>query len=254
MTHDQDKPYRHSVRLPRYDYRQAGAYFVTMCAKDGDLVLDDAIITGIILDVWASLPGWFPTMALDEFAVMPNHVHLIVWLQSTGLATAGAENTSVTATMVASEGLSPGIIVPTACVLTGDEVCWTSWANPAAVQWVLPEPEQTNLTPLLGDVIGAFKSLVFMVYLDWIEQNAPERRAKFWQRNYYEHVIRNDRELNAIRQYIRDNPENWPIDRDNPQNTLDLRSAGQVGDYMTDVAAVAVDQWAGASPAPTRCL
>ena len=68
----------------------------------------------------------------------------------------------------------------------------------------------------MGDVIGAFKSLVFAVYLDWIERNDPARRAKFWQRSYFEHIIRNERELKAIRQYITDNPVRWEWDTYNP--------------------------------------
>jgi REP element-mobilizing transposase RayT len=65
-------------------------------------------------------------------------------------------------------------------------------------------------------VVGAFKSLAFKAYMDWIRVNDPTRRAKFWQRNYYEHIIRNDRELQAIRQYICDNPLNWEQDQENP--------------------------------------
>ena len=43
-------------------------------------------------------------------------------------------------------------------------------------------------------------------------------RGRLWQRNYYEHIIRNQRELNAIRQYIIDNPAKWPEDRENPES------------------------------------
>jgi len=70
----------------------------------------------------------------------------------------------------------------------------------------------------LGDVIGAFKSLVFTVYLNWIQAHDPTRRAKFRQRNYYEHIIRNERELHAIRRYVRNNPAQWALDRDNSDN------------------------------------
>ena len=87
---------------------------------------------------------------------------------------------------------------------TGPNVGATLAVAPGAVAetnrtWVIPQPTAVNLAPTLGDVIGSFKSLVFKVYLDWIEANDPTRRAKFWQRNYYEHVIRNETELYAIR-------------------------------------------------------
>ena len=183
MTYHQDRPNRRTIRLPGHDYRQAGAYFVTMCTRNRDLVLDDPVVTGIILDVWESLPDRFPTVSLDEFVVMPNHVHLVVWLQSVGVTDAGVEATRRPEMLIATDGLS-GASVPSVSVPTGDEVCWTTWARPAAVQWVLPKPGKVVIAPRLGDVIGAFKSLVFAVYLDWANENAPGSRVKFWQRNY----------------------------------------------------------------------
>ena len=92
-----------------------------------------------------------------------------------------------------------------------------------------------NFAPALGDVVGAFKSLVFKVYLDWVQANDPRRRAKFWQGNYYEHIIRNDIELNAIRQYILDNSINWNKDRDNLENQRRLPPPQNVGDYLQDI-------------------
>ena len=52
----------------------------TFCTKGRECVLDEPIVTGIITDVWHVLPGWFPTIALDEFVVLPNHVHFILWI------------------------------------------------------------------------------------------------------------------------------------------------------------------------------
>jgi hypothetical protein len=101
--------------------------------------------------------------------------------------------------------------------------------------WVIPQPEKVNDSPTLGGVVGAFKSLVFKVYLDWVKTHDPARRAKFWQYNYYEHIIRNDRELNAIAQYIRDNPINWQLDRDNLQNSGCMSSPRQVEEYLQDI-------------------
>ena len=95
---------------------------------------------------------------------------------------------------------------------------------------------KNQCAPALGDVVGAFKSLVFKVYLDWMKVNDPTRRAKFWQRNYYEHIIRNDVELNAIRQYIIDNPINWKMDRDNLDNQRRLPPPQKVEDYLDDIS------------------
>ena len=81
MPYDPQKHHRRSIRLRGYDYSSPGAYFVTICTKERECVLDDPIIAGIIMDVWHALPGWFPTIALDEFVVMPNHVHFILWIR-----------------------------------------------------------------------------------------------------------------------------------------------------------------------------
>ena len=99
----------------------------------------------------------------------------------------------------------------------------------------IPIPEKINTAPALGDIVGAFKSLVFKVYLDWIEINDPSRPAKFWQRNYYEHIIRDERELNVIRQYIIDNPMNWNLDRDNLENQRKLPHPETVEEYLQDI-------------------
>ena len=56
-----------------------------------------------------------------------------------------------------------------------------------------------------------------------------------WQKNYYEHIIRNDRELKNIRWYILDNPLNWQLDRDNAQNIRKLSAPESVEEYVEDV-------------------
>jgi hypothetical protein len=67
----------------------------------------------------------------------------------------------------------------------------------------------------LGDVVGAFKSLCVNAWLRVIKTENINARGKFWQNNYYEHVIRNDDEMSRIRQYIVDNPVQWALDREN---------------------------------------
>lgn len=206
MKYDPSKHHRRSIRLKGYDYHNAGAYFVTICTKNRVCVLDDPIVQAIIYDVWLALPLWFPTIELDEFVIMPNHVHFVIWLdvQDVGTSLAG--------------------------VLNGQD---KDGGKPRP--YIIPSPQKTNLNPTLGDVVGAFKSLVFKVYLNWIKANDPSRRAKFWQDNYYEHIIRNDRELNAIRQYIIDNPINWSVDRDNLDNQNKLPPPSSVEDYLEDL-------------------
>jgi putative transposase len=260
-----DAHHRRSIRLAAYDYHAPGAYFVTLCTQGRECVLDDPVVTGIITGVWRALPRWFPTIVLDEFVVMPSHVHMIVWLQPVGATLAVAPD-AVAPDAVAPDAVAPDAVAPDA--VAPDAVAPGTGASPAptggvaldveatlavvpgagaspaptdgaatAPSWNIPAPETPNLNPTLGDVIGAFKSLVFTVYLDWVQAHDPTRRAKFWQRNYYEHIIRNEEELHAIRRYIRNNPARWALDRDNPDNLCRLTSPAQVEDYLADVQA-----------------
>jgi REP element-mobilizing transposase RayT len=152
--------HRRSIRLPDYDYSSAGAYFITVCTQDRRFFLDRENVRGAVLDAWSGIPQRFPSVALDAFVIMPNHVHgVLLW---------GAASSAPTAP------LAP--------------------------------------TPLLGEVMRAFKSL------SGIEGNRLLGRSgvPFWQRNYYEHVVRDDDEPNQIREYIINYPAMWNSDPDNP--------------------------------------
>jgi len=175
-----------------------------MCTEDRVCVLHDPPVADIILDVWESLPARFPTIALGEFVVMPNHVHMIVWLQAHPDAIICQD---VPASLIEQKGRD----------------------------WAVPAPLKINLKPALGDVIAALKSLVFTVYLRWIDAHKVDRQAKFWQRNYFEHVVRDERELRAIRQYIVDNPEQWDMDRDNPNGHSGLPVPCHISHYLSDL-------------------
>jgi len=90
MTTDQSLPNRQSHRYPGFDYSSAGAYFVTFCIHGrhcllGEVVNDEMVLNDagrMVEGHWYALPQRFPAIALDEFRVMPNHVHLILWLQA----------------------------------------------------------------------------------------------------------------------------------------------------------------------------
>lgn len=184
--YDPEKHHRRSIRLKEYDYTQAGAYFVTICARHrecpfGQVAGDEMVLNDagrMVQDAWEELPHRFPTIRLDEFVVMPNHVHFIVWLnppEHVGTQCRGAIN------------CAPTTVTPIGQSSTVD-----------------------RQRPTLGQVVRTFKAVITRR----IRQAGGHGFA--WQRNYYERVIRNDRELNAIRQYIRDNPARWAEDKENP--------------------------------------
>ena len=226
MTADRSAHNRHSIRNPEYDYASAGAYFVTICTRGRECLLHARAVRGIITDVWHALPSWFPTIALDEFVVMPNHVHSIIWLQS-------SKPVGATHAIDPDTGAAPPVGATHA--VARHAVDHGATGDSKTREWLVPPPTTRKPYPRLGDVIGTFKSLVFAVYLEWIEQHEPTRRAKFWQRNYYEHVIRDNEELQAIRRYIMANPAGWQIDRDNPSNMRHAAAPTRIEDYLGEI-------------------
>ena len=91
MTFNPDLHHRHSIRLLNYDYAQAGAYFVTVCAWqrdclfgeiiDGEMVLNEF---GRVVDtVYRRLLEHFTNINLDEYSIMPNHFHAILFIKDT---------------------------------------------------------------------------------------------------------------------------------------------------------------------------
>jgi putative transposase len=81
MGYDPEKHHRRSIRLKGYDYSQPGAYFVTMCLQGREPYLEIPEVCHIVEDIWRALPQRFPTVGLDEFILMPDHIHFILNLQ-----------------------------------------------------------------------------------------------------------------------------------------------------------------------------
>ena len=80
------------------------------------------------------------------------------------------------------------------------------------------QPGSVGQPKTLGDVMGAFKSLTTGAYIRGVRQSGwPGFRGKLWHRNYYEHIIRSETELNRIREYIANNPARWDQDDENPE-------------------------------------
>ena len=92
MAYDPEKHHRRSVRLKDYDYGQSGAYFVTVATHDrtclfgvvaeGEIQLNEAGV--MIQHWWVELSRKFPTIETDEFVIMPNHFHVLLFLSHTG--------------------------------------------------------------------------------------------------------------------------------------------------------------------------
>ncbi|MDW8233064.1 MAG: transposase [Roseiflexaceae bacterium] len=79
------------------------------------------------------------------------------------------------------------------------------------------QPREGDPPLSLPDVVHRLKTMTTRLYVDGVRQSGwPPFRSRLWQRNYYEHIIRDDDELSCIRQYILDNPARWGADRENP--------------------------------------
>ena len=195
---DRQRPHRRSIRLQGYDYSRSGAYYVTLCTQDracffGEVVDTDMHLNDagrLVSDAWRALPDRFPPIVLDAFVIMPNHIH--------GVVVITGDNTPVNDKDVVGAGLVPAHdVVP---------------AHDGSIVRAT-----TRVAPTLGDVIGAYKSVVTVQYARAVNTRGwPRFRKRLWQRNYHEHVIRNAESLNRIRRYILDNPQHWHEDRYNP--------------------------------------
>lgn len=86
MKYDPEQHHRHSIRLPGYDYGQAGAYFVTLATQGRECLFDDAVLRGVAESFWLRLPKHFPHVSLDAWVVMPNHLHGILIINQARLS------------------------------------------------------------------------------------------------------------------------------------------------------------------------
>jgi putative transposase len=159
-------------RLAGYDYSQNGFYFVTICTKNrehyfGEIIneesdnayLNSTAIGLIANEYWQSIPQHYPFTVLDEYIIMPNHLHGVI-------------------------GIAKGEL--------------TKWkSNEFGIQ-----------SQNLAAIIRGFKSTV--------KQYANERNIDFhWQSRFHDHIIKDDKSMMAVRNYIINNPDNWYKDKDN---------------------------------------
>jgi REP element-mobilizing transposase RayT len=187
MKFNPDIHHRHSIRLQGYDYSQIGAYFVTVCTKNrkclfgdvvnGKMVLNDA---GKMIEKWYfELTNKFHDIQCDQYIIMPNHIHFII-------INVGAD------LRVCPDDMGEHIGSPL-------RVC--------------PDDMGEHIGSPLHKIIQWFKTMTTNEYIRNVKNNGWEPfDKKLWQRNYYEHIICNEQELNKIREYIINNPLNWTSD------------------------------------------
>ncbi len=197
MVFNPEIHHRQSIRLRDYDYSRIGAYFVTICAWQreclfGEVMAGDVRLNNLglmALECWNGIPSHFPQVELDAFVIMPNHVHGIIILNDDH-------------TYVGARHASPGFdgrVGPTARAKGR-----ATHASP--LRGAGPKPRS------IGAIVGSFKSAA----TKRINQSRDNPGVPVWQRNYYERIIREDRELDGIRRYIAENPARWEEDENHP--------------------------------------
>ena len=197
---------RQSVRLRDFDYSQHGVYFVTICTKNHECyfgeIIDNVVHLNpsgdMIQSIWNELPQYYNGIEVDEFILMPNHIHgIIKILDSRDIGQANADSGQVCRKSGQAQGPAP----------TGmnDIVGATPRGCPGTPRGCPVTPRGCPFS--LPDVVHRFKTLTTRRYINGvIEQGWMPFFKRLWQRNYYEHVIRNETELSRIREYIRNNP------------------------------------------------
>jgi len=181
---------RRSLRLPEYDYSGPGAYFLTLCLQDRECLFGDVVNADMYLnrlgriawEEWVRSAELRPGIALDVFVVMPNHLHGIVLFNPT------PDDKAKVA------GYPDPVVGAHSCA-------------PLQCHAPLQRPRRS-----LGSFVAGFKSTV----TKRVNQVRGTPGRPLWQRNYFEHIIRTERALVPIREYILSNPQHWTLDIENP--------------------------------------
>jgi REP element-mobilizing transposase RayT len=187
--------HRRSIRLKGYDYSLPGYYYVTICVHErvylfGNIRADEMILNdaGQMINKWcAEIPKKFECISLDSFVIMPNHIHAIF--------------------------INTGPVGADLCVCPKTE----EKGRPVGVDLcVYPDNiEKGRHAGLpLQKVVQWFKTMTTNEYIQNVKRNNWQGFTKrLWQRNYYEHIIRNEEDYYNTKEYIISNPKNWGKDK-----------------------------------------
>jgi len=215
MKYDPDIHHRWSIRLKDFDYSSNGVYFVTICTATrkplfGEVSIDRVFLNecgGIARDEWIRTADVRPNVEIDEFVIMPNHIHGIITILPDDIDMQNRRGDPVgrPSPIIERNEHDP---VGRPCVGNGDVRVSGKRVNHRLTP--------TLVSGSLGAIMAQYKSIVTKRIWKLTGSQTP-----VWQRNYYEHVIRNEKELDEIRQYIRTNPLNWDNDEENPKFILE---------------------------------
>ena len=218
--------HRRSIRLKGYDYSRAGLYFITICIHNRQCLFGEILNGEIQLNEfgwiahhqWEKISERFSNVELDVFQIMPSHMHGIIVLNEPVGATLAVAPDNMNAPNNDPDTNDIGTRVNRVPTFAPDNM--NAPNNDPDINDIDPNiGTRVNRVPTVGDIIGAYKSLVANKCLELFKSKHPDKlMGKLWQRNYYEHIIRDEQALDNIRQYIIDNPAQWSTDKLNPFN------------------------------------
>lgn len=227
IKYDPQIHHRKSIRLKGYDYSREGMYFITICTYDreyrfGNIVYDDVGVENfqplqpqimqlndagkIANECWLQIPMHFPNVILHEFIVMPNHVHGIIELveptvvdiENIGVDNVGVDNVGVD--NVGVENFQP-LPSKKSTIPQRNEF-----------QKIIPHSIGSIIRGYKIGVTKWFRNNIASVGVENFQPLIPVSSKPIWQRNYYEHIIRNDQSYQTISNYIINNPSKWKED------------------------------------------
>ncbi|NUJ97323.1 hypothetical protein HGA92_00875 [Candidatus Gracilibacteria bacterium] len=174
-----------------YDYSSGGAYFITICTKNRENYFGEIADGAMVLNEWGkivfdgikNIENYNEFSSVDEFVVMPNHLHLII------MVSYRRDNSGIVST---EQNVG---IVSTTTMKTA-------------------ENRNNRRNMLIPKIVGKFK----MITAKQINILKNSVGNKLWQSNYYDRIIRNEDELQRIRKYIIENPLKWEFDKNNTEN------------------------------------
>lgn len=209
-----DKHKRRSIRLKGYDYSREGLYFITICCQNrahyfGEIINEEMQLNEIgeiAQKCWRDIPNHFKNVLLHTFVVMPNHIHGII-----EIVTPVGANQHLPDNEMANQHLPDNEMANQH--LPYNETVNQHLPHNETANYHLPDDNRAkDISPLrgtsntIGSIVRGFKIGV----TKWVRSNTNIHQI--WQRNYYEHIIRNEASYFRIHEYIENNPAKWTED------------------------------------------
>ncbi len=204
MKYNSEKHQRRSIILPGYDYSKSGAYYITICSRDRECLLGEILESeeAVRTDVGAELASAHSIRQLGVACEYSEAGRIID--QNWQDLSERFEEVSTDEYIIMPNHFH-GIIAKRA------------------------EASSAPTSPTVGRIIQAFKSKCVIAYIKYIKKKNLNKTGKIWQKNYYEHIIRNESELEKIREYIINNPFTWAEDEENPININKQKPTNSTG-------------------------